>query len=57
MIDDIISRLNQMGEIGFRCCPLKEEEIEMVRKELVEVDDHYYLIVDKKDGTTWLNWE
>ena len=57
MLRDIISRLNQMGKLGFRCCPLEDEEIEMVEKELVEKDDHYYLIVDKRDGTTWLNWE
>ena len=56
MIDEIISRLNQMGKLGFRCCSLEDEEIEMVKKELIEVDDHYYLTHDK-DGTTWLNWE
>lgn len=56
MIDDIISRLNQMGKLGFRCCPLEVEEIEIVTKELIEKDDNYYLTHDK-DGTTWLNWE
>ena len=57
MIDDIILRLNQMGKIGYRCCPLSEEEVDMVQKELVEKDDHYYLTVDRSDGTIWLNWE
>ena len=57
MLQDIISRLNQMGKLGFRCCPLEDEEVDMVQKELVEKDDHYYLTVDKRDGTTWLNWE